>query len=196
MRRSHPGSIYSFRRTLFYDDVPTHNCQCGSLSRCHFHKICLVSTRVLPFCRFPQSCRVRFSMLCTVAAYFRLNSAFCAVSCLMAVSALLQLSLLSAREWASLFGRVDRWKMRAVRSFSLSPGLSPGLDARVKSLDGPNRTHSLPGKLMQSRLEAATIATLQVNYTASQREIRLTGSCTVGVSLIAGTCGKILHRTT
>ena len=40
----------------------------------------------------------------------------------MTVSALLQLSLVSSREWSSLFGRVDRLKEKAVRSMSFSAG--------------------------------------------------------------------------
>ena len=49
--------------------------------------------------------------------FVSLSSALCAVSCLMITSAVLQLSLVSSREWGVLFGRVDRWKRFAVRSF-------------------------------------------------------------------------------
>jgi len=52
--------------------------------------------------------------------FVSLTSALGAVSFLMLVSAVLQLSLVSAREWGSLFGRVDRWKKHAVRSMSFS----------------------------------------------------------------------------
>ena len=50
--------------------------------------------------------------------FVSLSSALCAVSCLMITSAVLQLSLVSSREWGVLFGRVDRWKRFAVRSLS------------------------------------------------------------------------------
>jgi MFS transporter, MFS domain-containing protein family, molybdate-anion transporter len=52
--------------------------------------------------------------------FVSLSSAFCAVSSLMIISAMLQLSLISSREWGSLFGRVDLWKKQAARSMSFS----------------------------------------------------------------------------
>ena len=52
--------------------------------------------------------------------FVSLASALCAVSCLMITSAILQLSLVSSREWDVLFGRVDRWKGSAARSLSYS----------------------------------------------------------------------------
>lgn len=52
--------------------------------------------------------------------FVSLSSAFCAVSSLMIISAMLQLSLISSREWGSLFGRVAGWKKQVSRSMSFS----------------------------------------------------------------------------
>jgi hypothetical protein len=64
----------------------------------------------------------------------------------MAISAVLQLSLVSAREWDSLNGRVDRWKKKAVRSFSLSAG-DYTLDKKSKTRP---RAKSMPSDMLQS----------------------------------------------
>jgi hypothetical protein len=53
----------------------------------------------------------------------RLQTAFKVISLLMVVAAVLQLSLISKREWDSFFGRVDRLQKRALkpaRSLSFS----------------------------------------------------------------------------
>ena len=76
----------------------------------------------------------------------RLNAAFFAVSCLMAISAVLQLSLVSAREWASINGRVDSWKKKAVRSLSFSAG-DGMLDKKSTAFP---RAKSLPHDMLQS----------------------------------------------
>jgi len=62
-------------------------------------------------------------------------AAFAAVSCLMIVSAALQLSLVSAREWQSLFGRVSKLHRRVSRSFSFTAlqKKPPTISRRVKS---------------------------------------------------------------
>jgi hypothetical protein len=62
----------------------------------------------------------------------------------MAISAVLQLSLVSAREWESLNGRVDRWKKKAVRSFSFNAGIDT-LDKKSKRYP---RTKSMPVELL------------------------------------------------
>jgi len=47
-----------------------------------------------------------------------LQTAFAAISCLMMVSAIMQISLVSGREWNSLSGKVDRLQKRLSTSFS------------------------------------------------------------------------------
>jgi hypothetical protein len=71
-----------------------------------------------------------------------LNAAFFAVSTLMAISAVLQLSLLSAREWECLSVRVDRLKKKAARSFSFN--------ASIETLDRKSypRAKSMPVEML------------------------------------------------
>lgn len=77
-----------------------------------------------------------------------LNTAFVAVSCLMTISAALQLSLVSPREWAALFGRVDRWKKKAVRRLSRTQSMFC-VDETAKHRPYP-RTLSMPEDLLRS----------------------------------------------
>ena len=62
--------------------------------------------------------RLFLTFFIAIFPFVSLNTAFVAVSCLMTISAALQLSLVSPREWAALFGRVDRLKQKAVRHLS------------------------------------------------------------------------------
>ena len=60
----------------------------------------------------------------------------------MTISAALQLSLVSPREWAALFGRVDRLKRKAVRHFSRTQSMfmsfeKPERKAYPRSLSMP-----------------------------------------------------------
>jgi hypothetical protein len=64
----------------------------------------------------------------------------------MAISAVLQLSLVSAREWDSLNGRVDSWKKKAVRSISFSAGD----DTLNKKSAAYPRAKSMPVDMLQS----------------------------------------------
>jgi hypothetical protein len=50
---------------------------------------------------------------------------------LMVISAGLQLSLVSSREWASLFGKVDRLQRRVSRSLSFSVNRDDEMNRRV-----------------------------------------------------------------
>ena len=66
---------------------------------------------------------VLFSHLIYCFGLDRLHTAFKVISLLMIVAAVLQLSLISKREWDSFFGRVDRLQKRALqpaRSLSFS----------------------------------------------------------------------------
>ena len=47
--------------------------------------------------------------------FFSLRTAFFAVGCLMVISSIIQLSLISQREWSSLFSRVDRMQEQVSR---------------------------------------------------------------------------------
>jgi hypothetical protein len=64
----------------------------------------------------------------------------------MAISAVLQLSLVSAREWESLNVRVDHWKQKAVRSLSFSAGIET-LD---KTRKGYPRSNSMPVQMLSA----------------------------------------------
>jgi hypothetical protein len=63
----------------------------------------------------------------------------------MMTSAALQLSLVSAQEWAALFGRVDRWKQKAVRRLSRTQSIFAADDKELSELKRPYpRTLSMP----------------------------------------------------
>lgn len=77
---------------------------------------------------------------------FSLKTAFFAVGCLMAISSILQLSLISDREWSSLFSRVDRLQGKLAgqaRSYSFTvtdtlhsrPPSCPELDRKDSDSD-------------------------------------------------------------
>jgi hypothetical protein len=67
----------------------------------------------------------------------------------MMISAALQLSLVSAREWAALFGRVDRWKQKAVRQLSRTQSMFAADDKELSQLKRPYpRTLSMPEDLL------------------------------------------------
>jgi hypothetical protein len=81
--------------------------------------------------------------------FVSLDTAFFAISCLMMISAALQLSLVSAREWAALFGRVDRWKQKAVRQLSRTQSMFAADDKELSQLKRPYpRTLSMPEDLL------------------------------------------------
>lgn len=62
----------------------------------------------------------------------------------MAISAVLQLSLVSAREWESLNVRVDRWKKKAARSLSFNAGI----ETLGKTSKGYQRAKSMPVEML------------------------------------------------
>lgn len=98
-------------------------------------------------------CRVSFPLLTlSRSLYCRLNTAFVAVSCLMTISAALQLSLVSVREWAALFGRVHRWKRRAVRRLSRTHSIfaTPEDEDLSKQHRPYLRTLSMPEDLLRT----------------------------------------------
>jgi hypothetical protein len=72
-----------------------------------------------------------------------LQTAFKVIALLMVVAAVLQLSLISKREWDSFFGRVDRLQKRALKparslSFSAMGAVNSAMDKRF------NRSASMP----------------------------------------------------
>jgi len=72
--------------------------------------------------------------------YISHKTAFYAVSFLMVISAGLQLSLVSSREWASLFGKVDKLKRHYSRSFSrVSSNLSMSSLAGAYGVDDKSK---------------------------------------------------------
>lgn len=67
------------------------------------------------------------------------------------ISAALQLSLVSGREWAALFGRVDRWKKSAVRSLSRTQSMFAVDDNELAKHKKPYpRTLSMPEDLLRT----------------------------------------------
>jgi hypothetical protein len=66
---------------------------------------------------------MKFKKVYFVVCAFSLKTAFFAVGCLMAISSILQISLISKREWSSLFSRYDRIQsqvMGHIQSLSLT----------------------------------------------------------------------------
>lgn len=55
----------------------------------------------------------------TISSFYSLKTAFAAVGSLMVIATVLQLSLVSSREWNSLFARMDKVK-EGVKRMSLS----------------------------------------------------------------------------
>jgi len=79
----------------------------------------------------------------------------------MTVSAALQLSLVSGREWAALFGRVDRLKQKAVRRLSRTQSMFTSAD-KPKRKPYP-RTLSMPEEFIQH-------ATWKVNASSDDKK--------------------------
>lgn len=76
--------------------------------------------------------------------FISLTTAFYSVSFLMTVSAIMQLSLVSPREWAILSGRADRARSSFARSLSFSS------EGASKGTTKP-RTMSLPAKILRQQ---------------------------------------------
>jgi hypothetical protein len=85
--------------------------------------------------------------LVVLTKFNRLKSAFAAVSVLMVISAFLQLSLVSSREWASIFGKVDHLK----RSMSFSM-------PRESNKNKYQRSQSTPASMIRSWLDDNDVA--------------------------------------
>jgi len=115
VRRRHSLTLLPRQRSGIYHGSSTHNCQCGSVIWRRFDQLRQVSYRTCTganeYHSLPQK-----SNLMSLLAFYSLWTACAAVAFLLIVSAVLQLSLISAREWKSLFSRVDRSKKFA-RSF-------------------------------------------------------------------------------
>jgi hypothetical protein len=68
-------------------------------------------------------CGRAVKLICVIFQYYSLKTAFFAVGCLMTIASFLQISLVSEREWLSLFSRVDQAQNQFTRVAS-SLGLS------------------------------------------------------------------------
>jgi hypothetical protein len=73
-----------------------------------------------------------------------LKAAFFAVGCLMTISSILQISLISKREWSSLFSRVDRIQGQVTgKARSLSITLKDALTLTKSTLHSTRRDSDL-----------------------------------------------------